>query len=691
MKQPFAGDELHLSDDGAGNYHSFPKVTWRPYLISSDKRTTVFNHGAKTEKMPMLTYDREASETTALSVFSGNGEYPFDSGLYLFPEEPDLTYDPVLDYHDEGSDADNQRKTTTEAPNVSRFQDQNDDDDDFDDNEFDDSFVNSVPIQIVFVSLSYYWKEVAFISILTAILINIFFARPLVNGMRRNFRNRLEMLARRRPEVYMVEVPVPVVQSTPQLQQQAESANMLPTPSTANTDSSGKFSWGNMKESEGGEFQSRFLTDFEPMHCLGKGGFGVVFECTNRIDDNRYAVKRIRLPQIEEAKKKVMREVKTLAKLDHRHIVRYFNTWLETPPNGWQESQDQWWIKQLAGEPTRTGASPLYSSINNKPVTSMADYGDEDDDDDDSSDGGVEFREETGLHLRAPERCLNDDSFSIRFENDEDSASSSRPLLQSQESVDCDEALEWDQRRIERQRRESEREGRKSNSYLYIVMQLCQKESLRDWLRSCTIERCRLKSLEMFHQICLGVEYVHGKGLIHRDLKPSNIFFSSDGTIKIGDFGLVTSDADSTADQGDGGNNSNTLRRSKSAGQHTDEVGTELYMSPEQLQRRPYDQKVDVYSLGLILFELVVPFSTQMERVRTISDLRKSKFPSHFLNEPEYGLVRDMLTQNPEKRPEVADVLHVDYVKEAGVRINEETENSRRTRRKTTSQSSFEE
>ena len=71
-------------------------------------------------------------------------------------------------------------------------------------------------------------------------------------------------------------------------------------------------------------------------------------------------------------------------------------------------------------------------------------------------------------------------------------------------------------------------------------MQLCQKESLKTWLRSCTLERNRTRSLQMFNEICLGVEYVHSQGLIHRDLKPSNIFFSSDGTIKIGDFGLVT-------------------------------------------------------------------------------------------------------------------------------------------------------
>jgi translation initiation factor 2-alpha kinase 3 len=44
------------------------------------------------------------------------------------------------------------------------------------------------------------------------------------------------------------------------------------------------------------EFTSRFLTDFSPVHCLGKGGFGVVFEAKNKIDDCHYAIKRIPLP-----------------------------------------------------------------------------------------------------------------------------------------------------------------------------------------------------------------------------------------------------------------------------------------------------------------------------------------------------------------------------------------------------------
>lgn len=44
------------------------------------------------------------------------------------------------------------------------------------------------------------------------------------------------------------------------------------------------------------EFKSRYLHDFEPIHCLGKGGFGIVFEARNKIDDCHYAIKRIPLP-----------------------------------------------------------------------------------------------------------------------------------------------------------------------------------------------------------------------------------------------------------------------------------------------------------------------------------------------------------------------------------------------------------
>ena len=171
-------------------------------------------------------------------------------------------------------------------------------------------------------------------------------------------------------------------------------------------------------------------------------------------------------------------------------------------------------------------------------------------------------------------------------------------------SLSCVEAIEWDKKSKDNDK--TLREA-KQKSYMYIVMQLCLKETLRDWLKLNT-DREKTQIYNIFHQICSGVEYVHTQKLVHRDLKPSNIYFSSEGVIKIGDFGLVTDDKlGARGDHGDGHQHHHHHQ-----GQHTDQVGTLTYMSPEQLQRKPYSHKVDIYSMGLVLLELLVPFTTQV-------------------------------------------------------------------------------
>lgn len=97
-----------------------------------------------------------------------------------------------------------------------------------------------------------------------------------------------------------------------------------------------------------------------------------------------------------------------------------------------------------------------------------------------------------------------------------------------------------------------------------------------------------------------------------------------DGQIKIGDFGLVTDMSDIPKTPcGDVSGLPNIFK-------HTEQVGTHLYMSPEQLQGRQYNYKVDIYSLGLIFFELLVVFGTEMERIETLKLLRMSVFPEGF-------------------------------------------------------------
>lgn len=92
--------------------------------------------------------------------------------------------------------------------------------------------------------------------------------------------------------------------------------------------------------------------------------------------------------------------------------------------------------------------------------------------------------------------------------------------------------------------------------------------------------------------------------------------------MKVGDFGLVT-------DMQERPENEYSIISMSPTG-HTKAVGTRLYMSPEQFIHKSYNYKVDIYSLGIIFFELLVPFSTEMERISTLTDLREKKYPEGF-------------------------------------------------------------
>ena len=366
--------------------------------------------------------------------------------------------------------------------------------------------------------------------------------------------------------------------------------------------------------------KDRYSNDFEETKQLGRGGFGAVYACRNRLDGRQYAIKKIQLSSEKSWASrldKVLREVKILARLEHTNIVRYFQAWLEEvdPEESFQcvygkdAEKDSQFMSEYAN--TQTGAD----TVNGKPHPTKYDL------------------------------------------------------------------------------------------ILYIQMEYCTY-TLGKYLSE--IDRGNVDiehTLNIVSQLAQGTAHVHTDGLIHRDLKPDNVFLQDNKYVKLGDFGLsreVEVDGGETEEgaalpgNGDvltvdtsspsrpsGGSRGfmkgkytsspmSSSPRSKARlasrkGVHntmTSQIGTYIYASPEQISGGAYDAATDMFSLGMILFEMChPPFSTGMERVMVLSNARDGQFAPYWktfvVEYPGIGkLVNELLDMNPLKRPTAVEVVH---------------------------------
>jgi serine/threonine protein kinase/Tol biopolymer transport system component len=131
----------------------------------------------------------------------------------------------------------------------------------------------------------------------------------------------------------------------------------------------------------------------------------------------------------------------------------------------------------------------------------------------------------------------------------------------------------------------------------YLVTELLEGETLRERMQSRALSA--RKAVDYAQQIARGLVAAHDKGILHRDLKPENIFITSNGQVKILDFGL----AKLIRPEGSGStSDSPTLASGTAAGIV---LGTVGYMSPEQVRGLAVDARSDLFSLGTILYEMV--------------------------------------------------------------------------------------
>ncbi|OVA07753.1 Protein kinase domain [Macleaya cordata] len=178
-----------------------------------------------------------------------------------------------------------------------------------------------------------------------------------------------------------------------------------------------------------------------------------------------------------------------------------------------------------------------------------------------------------------------------------------------------------------------------------VITEYLSGGSLRAFLHKLEHKSLPLEKLiAIALDITRGMEYIHSRGVVHRDLKPENTIFDQDNHLKIVDFGIACKEAycDSLAD----------------------DSGTYRWMAPEMIKRKSHGRKVDVYSFGLILWEMVagtIPFEDKTPIQAAFAVVNKKLRPVIPADCPPAlrALIEQCWASNPEKRPEFWQIVKV--------------------------------
>lgn len=186
---------------------------------------------------------------------------------------------------------------------------------------------------------------------------------------------------------------------------------------------------------------------------------------------------------------------------------------------------------------------------------------------------------------------------------------------------------------------------------LSIVTEYMSGGSVYDWLHKQRATMRLPMLLKISVDVARGMDFLHKNNIIHRDLKAANLLMNENEVVKVADFGVARVQAHS--------------------GVMTAETGTYRWMAPEVIEHRPYDHKADVFSFGIVMWELLtgkLPYADLTPLQAAVNVVQKNLRPT--IPRGTHPAVIDLMERcwrtNPSERPEFADIVKelLDILKE---------------------------
>ncbi|CAD8193297.1 unnamed protein product [Paramecium pentaurelia] len=394
----------------------------------------------------------------------------------------------------------------------------------------------------------------------------------------------------------------------------------------------------------------RYETDFEEIETLLKGTYYQVVKVINKIDQQVYAIKQIQIclkkqQQMEINIQRVLKEVRYLAQLNHPNIMRYYTSWI-------QMNEDEQELQQMTTN----------NSIKMIDILSP---------------------------LKSPsyKRGIYDDQFI--FPKQIDNKSSKERISYSEVESSDSESSETQSDRFFSEQKQKNKSLKISTQIIskscgqkqlhvdkftifiqteFCDQSLCNYLKVRNTLLQQNIEQQEYQLEQSYENALIislnlisALEYIHQQcKLVHRDLRPDNIFINNENDVRIGDFGLMKKIKQLLVQKESSKQQYGFIEENTPFNKSSDQ---KIYVAPELLGEninKQYDNRIDIYSFGLILLLLFYPTFSQESQMQLLLDAKESKtLPLRFIqrNPIVSDIVIRCLDKDPNRR------YSLDYIK----------------------------